>query len=73
MVVSKSVGPISTTYAQGTKPATFTPFPAETLFTEVIGYLAPLLIITDDLAEVTFVEGEVPEGYQQDTFANNNG
>lgn len=72
-VVSKSVGPLSTTWAQGTKPVPYTPFPAETLFTEVIGYLAPLLIITDDLAETTFVEAEVPEGYMTDTFLNNNG
>ena len=73
MVVSSSVGPISKTYAQSVKQPIYSPFPAENLLTEVIGYLAPLLSLYDDTAEVTFVEGEVPSGYQSQTFQNIDG
>lgn len=73
MLVSSSIGPISKTYAQSTKSNPYSPFPAETLLTEVIGYLAPLLYTSGDDAEVTYLEGEVSEDYQQKTYANNNG
>lgn len=72
MVSSKSVGPLSTSYAVPTNAGggAFS-LASEAIFSEAIGYLVPLLQMEFDRAEVSYEVPEVPENYVSATFNNN--
>lgn len=70
-LVSKTIGPISKTFAQPQPGGGPFSLAAETIFTEVIGYLAPLLSLEVDSATVTVEVPEVPDEYVSSNYSNN--